>query len=112
MKDKHTPGPWRLMTHKYPSGRVYVYTNHGSDWLFDQDDNPIIHFHQADYDSEACYDFTDEDAFLIAAAPDLLDACEATLDVLVARQDYSEPRINAAIISLRAAIARAKGEDR
>lgn len=72
----HTPGPWTLKKHPI-TGKPY--TDHGSDWLFGPDGKPIIHFHQPDYDSEAWYDFEDADAHLLAAAPDLLEACKATL---------------------------------
>jgi hypothetical protein len=65
--EKHTPAPWTLKMNK---GEVY--TDHGSDWLFGPDGEPIIHFHQEDYDSEAWYSFKDADAILISKAPNLL----------------------------------------
>ena len=75
---EHTPGPWTLKEH-----RGKVYTDHGSDWLFGPDGKPIIHFHQADYDSEAWFEFDDANARLIASAPDLLAACKTAKAFLV-----------------------------
>lgn len=75
----HTPGPWRINP---GAGEV-----RGADW------NVIV----ADVGSDA-------DARLIAAAPDLLDACVRLLDA-VARGDHKAKAIDAA----RAAVAKATG---
>lgn len=81
---KHTPGPWRVenitkekgFTHYVPWGRVYRGVGRGG------------------------IDANLPDACLIAAAPDLLAACEEAVPV-------APPRVQKL---LRAAIAKARGE--
>jgi hypothetical protein len=59
------------------------------------------------YDDD-CVDVGEPEARLIAAAPDLLDACEAALDALL--DEWSGDTYQPAIRTLREAIAKAKGE--
>lgn len=87
MTTKHTPGPWRVDVDgviRADNGDE-VFASHG--------------------DTEGHYlAATPEDRRLIAAAPDLLAACERLLDA-VERRDHKAKAVDAA----RAAIARAKG---
>lgn len=81
MTTKHTPGPWRVNP---CTGEV-----RGADW------NHIV--------AEAAID---SDAHLIAAAPDLLAACEmALLDMRYYATVHGE-----SVTAIEAAIAKAKGE--
>jgi len=90
---KHTPGPWKLG----PSlGEVR-----------DDDDNVLCDVYD-DNDEQA-----EADAHLIAAAPDLLAACEACMTLLVRYENRSvAPEIGtgAAINAAHAAIAKARGQ--
>lgn len=102
---KHTPGPW--YAHKYtPAGIAWHVSTRADD-----DDN------QFDYmrvcrttDSETA----EADARLIAAAPDLLAACERALDLLNEQNAGDKPspiivRPSPTIVRLTTAIAKAKG---
>jgi hypothetical protein len=90
---KHTPGPWKPRKSSY---RIEgVEDTWCIDWSPDQEEvAEIVH-------GEA-------NAHLIAAAPDLLAACELALNGIELSNGvpYSED----VITELRAAIARAKGE--
>lgn len=87
MTTKHTPGPWRFN----PVGEV-----RGADW------NVVI----CDTYGNGDDDVADADARLIAAAPDLLAACEmALLDMRYYATVHGE-----SITAIEAAIAKAKGE--
>ena len=92
MTTKHTPGPWRVK-HKAKLGWAGVLTQEG-DIIAD-----IVVDGQDFRDPEQALD----DARLIAAAPDLLEACERLLRW--AGWPHAEKDIELA----RAAIARAKG---
>ena len=100
--DKHTPGPWYVVGLPWDNGGCVVANA----------DDPHCGELICTTDDRAWYDHTDEDeerwradARLIAAAPDLLAACEAALLWLEA---WSEGDESAEI--LRSAIAKAKGE--
>ena len=81
---KHTPGPWRVREE-----RVYtrVVTEQGGEWIANLGTNDEKHL---------------ANARLIAAAPELLEACEAVLDVEQMWYDVKPMLI--------AAIAKATGE--
>lgn len=86
---KHTPGPWRVEA----DGNIV-----------DQDGCDVIASH-ADAEGGHYLAATEEDRRLIAAVPDLLEACEALLDAVV-RRDHKDKALRTA----RAAIAKAKGQ--
>lgn len=88
MTDKHTPGPWDVQ------GDTYVTVN----------SLIIAHCKQA---GRTSLDEAMANARLIAAAPDLLAALEKVIDYHVTGIN---PLSDAAILSARAAIARARGE--
>jgi hypothetical protein len=101
MKTTHTPGPW-----KYEADKGYVLKCFIMTADFDEDTNSgSVIARTSDNISEA-------DAALIAAAPDLLAACEAlhaeVLAYLTAQNLHGEH--NPAMVAARAAIAKAKGE--
>ncbi len=104
---KHTPGPWAVCTwasHMPLSGwPSEVCADDG-----EGDGTTICMFYKVDL-----YDFdraaVEANARLIAAAPDLLAACEAALDEL---EYFHEPQMTGTsgiIRDLRAAIAKARG---
>ena len=89
MTTKHTPGPWHLSASKaciwhQDHGRICTPPNHAQVWNWEPN------------------------ARLIAAAPELLAALEALLDMDVAYQ--RGPRVQDAVAVARTAIAKAKGE--
>ncbi len=88
MTDKHTPGPW------ITQGDTYVTVN----------SLIIAHCKQSGH---ITLDETIANAHLIAAAPDLLAALERVIDCHVTGIN---PLSDAAILSARAAIAKARGE--
>lgn len=109
----HTPGPWRLFVPTQAGGALGekedrgILADNGGDpvvigetWLYGPGSNGKKHTLPAT-----------ANARLIAAAPDLLEACEAalrafeTLNTIAARPFYERP-INA---KLRAAIEKARG---
>jgi hypothetical protein len=102
---RHTPGPWRIDARGGDHGSPIILAG----------DVPVVHMMHGDYDSEACWPITDADLALIAAAPDLLEACIALLrnPSLLALADYVEKGIGTAtesgraLIMARAAIAKA-----
>lgn len=106
MKGKHTPGPW---CHGKPS---WVCLAEGA--------TPVIYVYRGmDESRVAIYgDNMEEDACLIAAAPDLLEACKAAVRAIETDGGPCEPDdenpevcpLCKAYGQLSAAIAKAKGE--
>lgn len=112
----HTPGPWFVMAdplnkgkHPYHDARYittspehYLYEDRFGDkqWAFEQDDAVII---CAMRDSEN----QKPNARLIAAAPDLLAACQAALERLEASQPPANGATETVCKQLKAAIAKA-----
>lgn len=97
MTSKHTPGPWEVMFagsskagQPFKIDEAYVYAPNT------QDDTAIC----ADIIDPVTQEISEANARLIAAAPDLLEACQLALD----SDDKAVRRF------LRAAIAKAKGE--
>lgn len=89
MTTKHTPGPWHLSAAKdciwhQDHGRICTPPNHAQVWNWEPN------------------------ARLIAAAPELLAALEALLDMDVAYQ--RGPRVADAVEVARSALAKAKGK--
>lgn len=95
---KHTPGPWTYK--KCPTGYPDLFTFNVNQLYPDPDHNCICGI-ASGLDSE-------DDARLIAAAPDLLEACEMALRVLIQTKpnDYVTETIN----DLNNALNKAKGE--
>ena len=89
MTTKHTPGPWRAVGRDILS--LHAYPRASGPLVCTVDDNDDR--------------FTEADARLIAAAPDLLAACEVLLDA-VARGDHKDKALRTA----RAAVKKARGE--
>jgi len=91
MDAKHTPGPWN------------IYFNSQDDFVIrkmfpdGQESHSIAHCHSGA-----------DNARLIAAAPELLEALQALIDMDVAYQ--RGPKVNQAVENARAAIAKATGE--
>jgi hypothetical protein len=100
MKTNHTPGPWNVEENSSPP---LIW---GNDY-----EKPIaeveLHRSYASYgDGEA-----QANAQLIAAAPELLDACMVALGILDTGTYAAAWVRHDAAKQLRAAIAKAKGED-
>lgn len=101
---KHTPGPWNLSeSHSGADRSVFA--------LSPKHQNPIwiARVYNGDGSIHTPAPIRDANARLIAAAPDLLEACEETLRL----HDLSEDDRLAGVIgiAIRAAIAKAKGDD-
>lgn len=102
----HTPGPWHVhVGEDETASTVYVYA--------DPDPAPD----QSGEDRYICQMMEDSsgivDAHLIAAAPKLLEALEAVLEVAEESTDYTDDGlywVTQAIIKARTAIAKAKGQ--
>ena len=90
---KHTPGPWNTMV---SGGSVW---SSGGEWVCDPSDR-----HAYPTDTQRA------NARLIAAAPDMLEALEAVVAWQDGDGDFNLHAI-AAEEQVRAAIAKAKGED-
>lgn len=105
---KHTPGPWILETVRTQSGLCHKV----GPFPAKREDLPSRHAClYADYPS-SCNPADQEleaNARLIAAAPELLEALEASLDY-IERHTYGGTDGLALIDKTRAAIAKAKGE--
>ena len=101
---KHTPGPWSLVRGGYVGIRQTVNASIGVVAILAEHDIGSAEWEQ-----------DDENANLIASAPDLLAACEAavgvfdTFGVLATTPVWMEAR-QAALAKLRAAIAKARKE--
>ncbi len=93
---KHTPGPWKWLDVQNYKGYAKA------EELFGTNGTNILEV------QEYCFYARREDMVLIAAAPELLEACEAAFKVL----DWgADPQIAyLAYDLLGAAIAKAKGE--
>jgi hypothetical protein len=90
---KHTPGPWGVLDHAILSEKVNAY---GNFW--------VAGFGRGDAQ------LTEEDhanARLIAAAPELLDGCNAALAYLADPPSEFKENRKAAVAIIRAAIAKA-----
>jgi hypothetical protein len=90
MTTKHTPGPWA----------VRFYERHETAVIKTADGDEV-----ATVDVK-CMPDAPADARLIAAAPDLLEACEA----FVVAMDSAHDHIERSIALMEKAIAKAKGE--
>lgn len=88
---KHTPGPWKVIPVK-------------TGYYIDSRCGPVAD--TMDFDDEYGSIESEANARLIAAAPDLLEAARALLD-LAERHGWLHVAVNAA----RAAIAKAEGEE-
>ena len=104
---KHTPGPWSWSYSDATFARPIAVTS-------DVGNFPDVLTVSEDEDGPRAYIKTG-DAYLIAAAPDLLEACQRALDVfgdkvLPDRPTEQEAREFEAVLCLTAAIAKAKGE--
>ena len=89
--NKHTPGPWTL-THKQGSNfAVQEFEIRG---MFDDKPNimPVFNKNQFAIDGARIY-VSPEDARLIAAAPDLLDSCNALLGLLQLIEKRCDPEL-------------------
>lgn len=87
---EHTPGPWTAIEEEH----TYV--------IRDADDDPVV-WEYGGIDNEA-------NAWLIAAAPDLLAVCIGILECLDEKDRWTSVSRKFAAESLRKAIAKARGE--
>lgn len=108
---KHTPGPWQTSTRTKPRGGLTVFStvNGVADALIAQVSEGESYEDRAIQVTES-----DANACLIAAAPDLLEACKTAVDfidqfVVDADAGAQDPDAQAAHAELIAAIAKARG---
>lgn len=98
---QHTPGPWK----------AHIYQTH---YVITAPDGPrsvmIVKTIRHPAVLDECWERQKADARLMAAAPELLEACEAALDFLVhGDPDKAGDLVEAVPDMLRAAIGKAKG---
>ncbi len=110
MERKHTPGPWEISdADPWEPGTVYVEHNDPERGTF------TVAALSADFSMPRPRSVWESDARLIAAAPDLLAACDTvanTLEALEANADGSGSILRGLAPILRAAIARATDSER
>jgi hypothetical protein len=108
---EHTPGPWFVhycyCAKREAPGQACGITS-------DPNDNPEAGFRTVDVVSDTCYSecchmMTEADARLIAAAPDLLAACERALEKMEMIGEYTDGAPPSTYY-LEDAIAKAKGK--
>ncbi len=90
---EHTPGPWEIMDEGEP--QVYIYGQNGT--------------YIAEASSDAGLEEARTNAALIAAAPDLLEACQARVDEWHSNMRNFTRREPESLKLARAAITKAKG---
>lgn len=81
---EHTPGPWRVEDIGSPENTLHVIADNGApsyDWQF-------LATVSDDFEKGVDWGQTQANARLIAAAPELLTACEALLDLIASGQRY------------------------
>lgn len=107
---KWTPGPW---TFARVGNRWFVgpsSAGDATDGMFD-----IASIHVPNYHSdgvESAYKETEANACLMAAAPEMAEAGAEALICLMGSQVITAQRKQQAILSLRAALRKARGEER
>jgi hypothetical protein len=102
-KAKHTPGPWKVVRDGNPlSAGIVAVIEHSERFLAVEED----HFGRP----WCAPDTWEANARLIAAAPDLLEACRAVMWWNERVGGFSEPEDERDVLEpLRAAIAKAEG---
>ena len=96
MTEQHTPGPWTADVVRFNSYTLRI-IKAGTDW--------IAHVHTQSTESDIPRDVSN--ARLIAAAPDLLEACQ-TLSTLLDTDDWIY-QVDRAVKQAQAAIAKVRG---
>jgi hypothetical protein len=97
---QHTPGPWAW---------VYADANHERPIALERDDGPDVLTASEDTIGPRAY-VSEADAHLIAAAPDLLAACEELLVEVASMNAMRGYRVMPTVVEkIRAAVAKAKG---
>lgn len=108
MDAKHVPGPWNA--YNATNGRILSHWRIRSACVLDEPAFAIINS-----DGKILPEYEAGTARLIAAAPDLLEACEAAEQLLAAAQEHDpawrlDTRVDGVRDMARAALAKAKGE--
>jgi len=107
MGSKHTPGPWEW--------RDKIYDDYSDEGGFARVGAPegehIMWLGSSEmYEHQCGEPPTMADTYLIAAAPDLLEACRKALRHFDTSETVNDPEDNAVLRQLEAAISKAKGE--
>jgi len=100
METKHTPGPWTSNAFAREPDCEYFVAGPEGQWLADVGGGE-------DYVDHSSMDTQRANARLIAAAPDLLAACEAVLDMV--ESEGRDTGRGGAFSDMRDAIAKATG---
>lgn len=110
----HTPGPWKLVG---DYERDWVIGNDLIRSISTQDGTPVLEpqwtgcYESDPYGDGPSLDVKEEDAWLIAAAPDLLEALQAFMDMPLSFTRTRQEQLdrNVVLDKARVAIAKAKG---
>ncbi len=95
---KHSDAPWAVLVDRRAGAKILSRARVVADV-------PCDVLRSADLDESATMsDRAVADAYLISAAPDLLNACQAALTAMNGHKSYTE-----AVLSIRQAIAKAMG---
>ena len=102
----HTPGPWKITDGDQARPKIVSDNN-----------TPVVAVFCGDYDSEPGWEISEEDARLIASAPDLLEACKEVMQYFTSMNDIPVERATIktnsdTIKKMKQAIAKAEGEEK
>jgi len=107
---KHTPGPWHYIGEE--DGDFCVFA--GDDFIINIGDSPIIEILNRPNMDLVAFDTTQANARLIAAAPDLLEACKEMVSFMKkydAGFAYAGHATTKAMRHMESAIAKAEAPD-
>ncbi len=110
---KHTPGPWHIGVYEDDNGETYVAVGRPERRGIGGNDYSLAHCRQDVAHIQNAVNADDADAHLIAAAPDLLAACEsmvARLDLIFKAGVVPDSLDKAALSAGLSAIRKAGGE--
>lgn len=114
MKMPHTPGPWEVAPHPDDAEMVEVVRDYveiaggrkQAQWIAECDSG--VDSDMSEDEWQQTVERNQANARLIAAAPDLLAACERSVRLLGQREG-TDAVVDSALVQIRAAIAKAEG---
>ena len=105
----HTKGPWSWIIHDY-SGASLTGVDTLKDIVLTVGPCKSCMERKQEWEWGRCSTPNQDDACLIAAAPELLEACELTFAIVIDGYDAGDEPLNKAWDAAREAIRKAKGE--